>query len=53
MKKVIEIKEKVELKDLEVQSNNPCKVPNPTVPCKHNCCKDCYNGQSAWQSDMY
>ena len=50
--KRIVIEEKVELKDVTLQGD-PCKVPNPSVPCKHNCCRDCYDGQSAWQSDMY
>ncbi|MFU2417700.1 hypothetical protein [Peptacetobacter sp. AB800] len=49
--KKIEIKEKIELKDVEMQGD-PCKSIGK-VPCKHNCCEDCYNNQSSWQSNKY
>ncbi len=49
--KKIEIKEKIELKDVEMQGD-PCKSIGK-VPCKHNCCEDCYNHQSSWQSNLY
>jgi len=50
MKKITEIKEKVELKDLEVQAN-PCKGNGGN--CKYDCCSDCHNGTSSWQSPKY
>lgn len=50
MKKITRIKEKVELKDLEVQAN-PCK--GSSKPCKYDCCSDCHSGTSSWQSPQY
>lgn len=50
MKKITEIKEKVELKDLEVQAN-PCKG-NAPYPCKYDCCKDC-GKSSSWMTRRY
>ena len=47
----IEIKEKIEIKDVEMQGD-PCKNSG-NIPCKHDCCKDCYNHQSSWQSNLY
>ena len=47
----IKIQEKIELKDIEIQGD-PCKSIGK-VPCKHNCCEDCYNNQSSWQSNKY
>ena len=47
----IKIQEKIELKDIEMQGD-PCKSIGK-VPCKHNCCEDCYNNQSSWQSNKY
>ncbi|CEP43603.1 hypothetical protein [Paraclostridium sordellii] len=49
MKKITEIKEKVELKDLEVQAD-PCANMPGTKPCKYDCCHDCYNGTSSYVS---
>lgn len=51
MKKITEIKEKVELKDLEVQAN-PCAGHRPYT-CRYDCCKDCNNGTSAWMTQTY
>lgn len=47
----IKIQEKIELKDIEMQAD-PCKGNN-NVPCKHNCCQDCYDNQSSFGTDMY
>lgn len=47
----IEIKEKIEIKDVEMQGD-PCKN-NVGQTCKHNCCNDCHNGTTSWQSDKY
>lgn len=52
MKKITEIKEKVELKDLEVQSN-PCQNLSGNKPCKYDCCDDCYGGGSSYGSTKY
>ena len=46
----IEIKEKIELKDVEMQGD-PCR--SNTKACKYNCCSDCHNGTSSWQSPNY
>ncbi|MEG1132117.1 MAG: hypothetical protein RSD77_07355 [Romboutsia sp.] len=50
MKKITEIKEKVELKDLEVQAN-PCQGVSDQS-CEYDCCEDCKGGTS-WQSSKY
>ncbi len=47
----IEIKEKIELKDIEMQAD-PCKGNNVN-PCKHDCCLDCYNGTTSYPTNMY
>ncbi|WP_300282621.1 hypothetical protein [Peptacetobacter sp.] len=47
----IKIEEKIELKDVEMQAD-PCKNSG-NIPCKHDCCQDCYNGTSSWQSNKY
>ena len=49
--KKIKIEEKIDLKEIEMQAD-PCKGNN-NVPCKHNCCKDCYDNQSSFGTDMY
>ena len=49
-KKII-IEEKIELKEIEMQAD-PCKGSNNII-CKHNCCKDCYNGTSPYPTKMY
>ena len=47
----IKIQEKIELKEIEMQAD-PCKGSNNII-CKHNCCKDCYNGTSPYPTKMY
>ena len=49
--KKIEIKEKIELKDVEMQAD-PCKGDNQN-PCKHNCCQDCYDHTTSFGTNMY
>lgn len=50
--KKIVIEEKIELKDVTLQGD-PCRVPNPQYPCKHDCCSDCYDGHSSFGTNMY
>lgn len=47
----IEIKEKIEIKDVEMQGDT-CKGNNDK-PCRNDCCQDCYNGTTSWPSNMY
>ncbi|CEN21876.1 hypothetical protein [Paraclostridium sordellii] len=48
MKKITAIKEKVELKDLEIQGDK-CKNM-PAGDCRYDCCADCYNHTTAYMS---
>ena len=50
--KRIVIEEKVELKDVTLQGD-PCKVPNPNLPCRYDCCEDCYNATTSYSSIWY
>ncbi|RHQ99210.1 hypothetical protein [Peptoclostridium sp. AF21-18] len=47
----IEIKEKIEIKDVEMQAD-PCKGNNHK-PCKYDCCQDCHNHTTSYGTDMY
>ena len=47
----IKIQEKIELKDIEMQGD-PCKGNNQK-PCRHDCCRDCYDHSTSWGTDMY
>ena len=47
----IEIKEKIEIKDVEMQGD-PCKNSG-NIPCKHNCCQDCYDHTTSFGTNMY
>lgn len=48
MKKITAIKEKVELKDLEVQGNK-CK-DMAGDECRYDCCHDCHNHTTSYMS---
>ncbi|WP_300276209.1 hypothetical protein [Peptacetobacter sp.] len=47
----IKIEEKIELKEIEMQGD-PCKN-NTGKDCKYDCCKDCHNHTTSWQSPKY
>ena len=46
--KKIKIEEKIELKEIEMQGD-PCKN-NAGSNCKYNCCSDCHNHTTSFQS---
>ena len=47
----IKIQEKIELKEIEMQGDH-CKN-NAGLNCKYDCCSDCHNGTTSWQSPKY
>lgn len=49
--KKIKIEEKIELKEIEIRAD-PCKN-NTEMPCRYDCCRDCYNGTASWSSTNY
>ncbi len=46
----IKIQEKIELKEIEMQGN-ACKN-NGGKPCKYDCCSDCHNHTTSFQTPM-
>ena len=48
--KKIKIQEKIELKEIEMQGN-ACKN-NGGKPCKYDCCSDCHNHTTSFQTPM-
>ena len=47
----IKIEEKIELKEIEMQAD-PCKN-NGGSNCKYDCCSDCHNHTTSWNSPQY
>ena len=45
--KKIKIQEKIELKEIEMQGD-PCR--SKTKSCRYDCCSDCHNHTTSWQS---
>ncbi|WP_300531702.1 hypothetical protein [Peptacetobacter sp.] len=46
----IKIQEKIELKEIEMQGD-PCR--SKTKACRYDCCADCHNHTTSWQSPKY
>ena len=46
----IKIQEKIELKEIEMQGD-PCRN-NQGLPCRYDCCRDCYNNTTPYKSPM-
>lgn len=49
--KKIKIQEKIELKEIEIQADS-CKN-NGGSNCKYDCCSDCHNHTTSWNSPQY